>query len=66
MWSEQKAIRLIVTFLLAMMKHCKVTYLKWKANRKEQLEEALYKLSSDNVYLLFVSFCRFHEKFGLN
>ena len=34
--------------------------------RKEQLEEALYNLLSDNVYLLFVSFCRFHENFGLN
>ena len=67
MWSERKAIRLIVNFfLLAIKKHCKVTYLNWKANRKEQLEEALHNLSSDNVYLLFVSFRRFHENFGLN
>ena len=26
------------------------------------MEEALHNLSSDNVSLLFVSFCRFHEK----
>ena len=30
------------------------------------MREALYNLSSDNVSLLFVSFCRFHENFGLN
>ena len=43
-----------------------VTYLTWKTNRKEHAEETLYNLSSDNVYLLFDSFCRFHETFGLN
>ena len=47
-------------------KHCKVTYLNWKANRKEHTEEVLNNLSSDNVYVLLVSFCRFHENFGLN
>ena len=47
-------------------KHCKVTYLNWKANRKDHTEEALHNLSSDIVYLPFVSFCRFHETFGLN
>ena len=26
------------------------------------MEEALHNLSSGNVYLLFVLFCRFHEK----
>ena len=40
-------------------------FLNWKANRKEQLEEALYTLSSVNVYLLYVSFCRFYENFAL-
>ena len=38
----------------------------WKRNKKEHTEEALYNLPSDNVYLLFVSFCLFHENFGLN
>ena len=48
------------------LKHCKVTYLNWKANTKGDTEKALYNLSSDNLYLLSVSFCRFHETFGLN
>ena len=48
------------------VKHCKVPYLNWKANREDHTEEALDNLSSDNVYLLFVSFCRFHKTFGLN
>ena len=39
--------------------------LNWKANIKDHTEEALQNLSSDNVYLLFISFCRFHEFFGL-
>ena len=43
-----------------------MTYLNWKANRKDHRQEALYNLSSDTFYLLFVSFCRFHETFGLN
>ena len=47
-------------------KPCKVTYVNWKRNTKEHTEEALYNLSCDNVYPLFVSFCRFHENFGLN
>ena len=47
-------------------KHCKVTYLNWKVNRKEHTVEALHNLSSNNVYLLFVSLCRFHETFNLN
>ena len=33
---------------------------------KRSTEGGLYNLSSDNVYLLFVSFCRFHETFRLN
>ena len=41
-------------------------YLNWKVNRKEHTEEAVYKLSSDNVYLFFVSFCGSDENFGLN
>ena len=47
-------------------KHCKVTYLKWKGNRKEHTVEAFYNLSYDNVYLLFLSFFCFHETCGLN
>ena len=43
-----------------------MTYLKWKANTKEHTEEHLFNLSSDNVCLLFASFCRFHETFGFN
>ena len=35
-------------------------------HKKEHTEEDLFSLSSDNVYLLFVSLCRFHETFGLN
>ena len=42
------------------IKHSKMPCLKWKENRKEQTEEDLFNLSSDNVYLLFVSFARFH------
>ena len=53
-------------YKLEKKKHCNVTYLKWKGKTKEHTEEALQNLSSDNVYLLFVSFCRFHENFGLN
>ena len=40
--------------------------LKWKENRKEHREEDLFNLSSDNVYLLFVSYGRFHKTFGFN
>ena len=47
-------------------KHYKVTYLNWKGNTKEHMEEALWNLSSDNVYVLLVSFCRFHANIGLN
>ena len=43
-----------------------MTYLNCKANRKKHTEVALYNLSSDYVYLLFVLFRRFHEHFGLN
>ena len=43
-----------------------MTYLNCKGNRKDHTEEALYNLSCDNVNLLFVLFCRFHETFGLN
>ena len=32
----------------------------------EHTDQALYNLSCDNVYLLFVSFCCFHITFGLN
>ena len=38
-----------------------MTYLKWKANKKEHTEEDLFNLSSNNVYHLFVSFCRIHK-----
>ena len=44
------------TFLYSRTNHCKVTYLNWKANRKDNTEEAVFNLSYDNVYLLFVSF----------
>ena len=43
-------------------KQCKMTYVKWRANSKEHTEEYLFNLSPDNIYLLFVSFCRFHKK----
>ena len=32
----------------------RLTLTAWKANRKDQTEEALYNLSSDIIYLLFV------------
>ena len=35
-----------------------MTFLNCKGNRKEHTEEALYNLSSDNVYLFIASFCR--------
>ena len=68
MWSERKTIRVKVNFLILYKKkkHCRMTCLKWKENRKEHTKEDLFKLSSDNVYLLLVSFCRFHKTFGLN
>ena len=47
-------------------KHGEVTYLNWKENTKENTEETLCNLSSDNVYLLLVSFRRFHEIFDLD
>ena len=56
----------LLAFLLTVKKDFKMIFLNWKGNRKEQLEEALYNLSSVNVYLLYVSFCPFHENFGLN
>ena len=37
-----------------------------KQTEKEHTEEDHFNLSSDNVYLLFVLFCRFHENFDLN
>ena len=37
-----------------------------KQTEKEHTENDHFNLSSDNVYLLFVSFCRFHETFGIN
>ena len=54
------------SYNLGKKKNSKVTYLNWEANRKEHTEEALYNLSYENVYLLFLSFCRFHETCGLN
>ena len=39
---------------------------KWKENKKEHTEEDIFNLSSDNVYLLFVSFDRFHKTFAFN
>ena len=47
-------------------KHCKIPCVKWKENRKEHTEEDIFNLSSDNVYLLFVSFGRFHKIFAFN
>ena len=43
MWSSRKTILLIVNFLISWEKKedCKVTYLNWKGNTKEQTEEAL-------------------------
>ena len=46
----------------------KETVVKWltltgKQTEKEHKEQDLFNLSSDNVYLHFVSFCRFHENF---
>ena len=63
---NKKQVVLYSALLKSRKKHYKVTYLNWKANRKENTEEALYNLSCDNVYLLFALFCRFHETFGLN
>ena len=40
--------------------------LSGKQTEKEHREEDHFNLSSDNVYLLFVSFCRFHVNFDLN
>ena len=40
--------------------------LSGKQTEKEHTEEDHFNLSSDNVYLLFVSFCRFHENCDLN
>ena len=54
----------VLTLLSSRKKHCKLPYLNCKANRTEHAEEDLFNLSSDNVYLLFVSFCRFHKNFG--
>ena len=54
------------TFLLGRKKHCKLTYLNWKENKKEHTEQTLQNLSSDDVYALFVLFRRLHENFGLN
>ena len=54
-----------LTLLQSRKKNCKMTYVKWKANRKEHTEENPLNLSSDNVHLFFVSFCRFHQNFWL-
>ena len=45
-------------------------FVKWltltgKQTEKEHTEEDHFNLSSDNVYLLYVSFRRFHENIGL-
>ena len=42
-----------------------MTYLNCKANRKDNMEETIYNLSSDNVYFPSVSYCGFHETFAL-
>ena len=39
---------------------------KWKENRKKRMDEDHFNVSSDNVYLLFVSFGRFHKTFVFN
>ena len=44
----------------------KLLTLTGKKTGKEHMEEDHFNLLSDNVYLLFVLFCRFHENFGLN
>ena len=44
----------------------KLLTLTGKQTEKEHTEEDDFNLSSDNVYLLLVLFCRFHENFGRN
>ena len=50
-----------LTLLQFRTKHFKMSYVKGRADRTENTEEVLFNLSSDNIYLLFVSFCRFHK-----
>ena len=50
-----------LTLLQSRAKHCKMSYVKWRANSKEHIEKALFNLSYDNIYLFIVSFCRFHK-----
>ena len=68
MWSEQKSARLIVNCFISYKAGniVKCLTLTRKQTEKKKLEEALYNLSFENVYVLFVSFCGFHENFGLN
>ena len=50
-----------LTLLQSITKPCKMSYVKWRANSEEHTEEALFNLSFNNIYLLFVSFCHFHK-----
>ena len=64
---SKKTIRLIVNFFYNLERNVvKWLTLTGKQTEKEHTEEDHFNLSSDNVYLLFVSFCRFHENFDLN
>ena len=47
-------------------KQCKMPCVKWKETKKEHMEEDIFNLSCDNVYLRFVSFGRFHKTFAFN
>ena len=53
---NEKQFMLELSLLSSRIKNYKMTYFKWKANEKEHTEEDLFNLSSDNVFLLFVSF----------
>ena len=70
---NKKTIRLKVCFIIKnkLFYNLERNVVNWltlykKQTEKEQTEEDHFNLSFDNVYLLFLSFCRFHENFGLN
>ena len=54
MWSERKAIRLMVNNLERNIAKSLTLYLGSKLNTQKHTEVALWNLSCDNVYLLFV------------
>ena len=64
-FTKDTSCRSQLSYKIEKKKHCEVTYINSKRNTKEHTEEAPKDLSSDSVYLLFVSFCRFHDNFGL-